>query len=575
MVGLLALFAYLALLVRWFNDPGQTTADGWVLRSRVVWPFALAFVGLAGASAYLSRARVACLARDLRRGLALGRVDWVILALLLMMAAAYQLPALLYAGGALNSDSVLPGIIAKHIADGRPAPAFIYTLGYGGTFASHLLALLYAVTGPSVAGLIVLVGAYHLIFVAIMFVMLRVSLGRTVATFAALFLALPPEFLLDQLQYTELAEMLAVGAAVAAILAARAADRVTDDAWYAIAGVLMGIGFWTQPLVTTAGLAGAATVFYFKGFTHTVGRFAVWFGGGALLGLMPAFVGWGWEVWDFAKWLVGSDADHVAARGTADVVAAVARTGLPTLFGSWREIELGGAAALLIAAVVVIPALCAIVAAVRLSAGGQQAGDQTRRHSAAVLLLLGLSVVIHVVVFLLSPFNDLIVPPRYLLPLYLGAPALLAWFLFAAMSLVGPRTARVAVATVFAGLVVVEAFLTAGRVDNLRQRHNAIHESYEILRAEGVRYSEAPYWDCYWLAFYSLEEIICMSRGVRRDPYYEQVVMTLSEGPYPHLVASLGDQWLADARAYLEEENIGHRYVRTPLFEVLVLDPVR
>ncbi|MBP99913.1 MAG: hypothetical protein CL477_04470 [Acidobacteria bacterium] len=574
-VGLLAGVAYVILLVRWFHDPGQPSSDGLLLRSRIVWPFVVLFAGLLGAWAYLCRERGAVLVRELRRALALDRTDRAILAVALTLAAVYQLPSFFYPAGVLDSDSVLPGIIAKHIAEGRPPPAFIYTLAYGGTFASHVLALFYTITTPSVVGLVVLTRVYYFLFIAIEFAVLRVSLGRTVATFTVLFLAVPPHFLLTQLTYTELVEILAVGSALSAILAARAAGHLSDNAWYGVAGLLLGIGFWTQPLVMTAGVAGAATVLYFKGVAHMFGRFAPYFLGGVTLGLMPGLVGWGRDALRFTSWFLGADGDGGTPQSALAATMATATVGIRTLFGSYRFAPLGTVMALVVAAAVLGPAAWAVVTALRSAKTDSETADPQTRLRAAVLMVLGLGVIIHLVMFVFSPFNDLVFPPRYLLPLYVGTPALLAWYVFNLMRRTRPWLAHVAVGTVMIGLTAAGLPDSFGWFDDLRDRHDGMRRSHEVLLMWGVRYCEAPYWDAYWLTFYSLEEIICMPLELQRDPYYEAVVMARSKGPYPHLVSSPGLDWLPRTRAGLVQQDIGHLYFQTPLFEVIVLYPAK
>ena len=570
-VGLLAVVAYAVLLSRWFHDPGIPEADGFVLRSRVVWPFAVVFLGLALTWAGMFREQLRHSLRESANTFALDRIDALIVIAVLTISASYQLPAILYPAGVLDSDSVLPGIIAKHIADGRPAPPFIYTLAYGGTLASHLLAVMYKLTGPSVTGLILLTRGMYLLFVAVQFVVLRASLGRTVATLTTLLLAFPPQFLLTQLTYTELVEMLLTGALLIIVFAAGAAGVVSENLWYGLAGLLIGVGFWTQPLVMTFGIAGVATVLCMRGFGDTLRDCAPSLSGGAFIGLLPALVGWGPGVSSFAAWLAGSDGDHDAARGSLTAIRETATTGLPVLFGGYAEITLGVAGAALVSAAVIGPAAWALWIGFR--ALGRRNGSErsSERLTTAVLLALSLSVWIHLIIFVASPFGALVYPPRYLLPLYVGVPGLFVWAIVRMLEPLNRNFARLAAAVVVLLLIASGIPRSLDWMGSVRERHNNLHRSYTILLDEGVRYCEAPFWDAYWLTFYSLEEIICMPREFRRDPYYEKVVMAHTVGRFPHLVASPGHRWIPQTREAFDEQAIGYRYLETPTFEVLIV----
>ena len=571
LVGLLAVAAYAVLLLRWFHDPGIPETDGFVLRSRVVWPFAVVFLGLALAWAGMFREQLAHSLRESADVFALDRVDALIVIAVLTISASYQLPAILYPAGVLDSDSVLPGIIAKHIADGRPAPPFIYTLAYGGTLASHVLAVMYKIAGPSVAGLILLTRGMYLLFIVVQFVLLRASLGRAVATLTTLLLAIPPQFLLTQLTYTELVEMLLTGTLLIAMFAAGAAGVVSETLWYGLAGLLIGVGFWTQPLVATAGIAGVVTVLCMRGLGDTLRSCVPSLSGGAFVGLLPALVGWGPGVSSFASWLTGSDGDHGAAPGSLTVIRETAITGLPVLFGGYDEITIGVAGAALVSAAVIGPAAWALWIGFR--ARGRRNGSErsSERLTTAVLLALSLSVWIHLIVFVASPFGALVYPPRYLLPLYVGVPGLFVWAIVRMLEPLNRNFARLAASVVVLLLIASGIPRSLDWMGSVRERHNSLHRSYTILLDEGVRYCEAPFWDAYWLTFYSLEEIICMPREFRRDPYYEEVVMAHTDGRFPHLVASPGHRWIPRTREAFDEQAIGYRYVETPTFEVLIV----
>ena len=570
LLGLATLAAYGVLLLIWFRDPGRPEGNGFLLRSRTPWPAALVFLFLFALWIRARWDRASELGRQLWSSIRLGGIDAAILAGILLVAVAFQAAFFVHPGGVIDSDSVLPGIIAKHISDGRPAPAFIYERQYGGTFSAHLLAALYLLAGQSVVGLLVVTRFFYFLFVVAEYLLLRAAFGRGVALATCLWLAVPPHFFLTQLTYVEFPEILALAAIAVLLVSLRATDRVTENSAYTLVGFLFGIGFWTQPLITPIALASALGVGLLRGLPHLLvaTRRA---GLGFAIGVLPALVGWGSEIVVFGEWLAGGEEGGVGpSTPVFEAIAGLWRQGLPVAFGPYAEFDLPASVATAITLAIVGPALWAVGRGLR----SHRLAKNGTSLPAAAAVLLGLAVLVHLGVFLASPWGGSVMPPRYLLPLYVGVPALIA---LAIHDLVAGLTRRSALGN-YAAVVVMVAWLGAGApasidwMGDVAERHDNLVASVEELNARGIRFCEGPYWDAYWLTFFTLEEIICAPSHAIRDPYYRAALEQNLTGRFPILVASHGSHWLERPLESAQRYNYPHELSLTPTFQVLRID---
>ena len=572
--GLLAVVGYVVLLVRWFHDPGEPTADGFLVRSRSVWPFLLVFLAAFGLWLHSLGRRPRAMLAELRGAWGLERRDVALLAALLAGAFAYQLPIMLHPYGALDSDAVLSGIIAKHIADGRPAPAFVYEMRYGGTFSAHVLALMYSTAGTSVAGLLVVTRFFFFLFLIAEFAMLRAAAGRFVAAAVTMALALPQSGLLSHLSYVEFPETLALAAAAVALITARLAGRLTDDLWYALAGVMIGIGFWTQPLIIPTVAAACGAVLLLRGVTHAL-RAGWRVVAGFVIGAMPALVGWRLDVLVFASWLVTGDEHTERIVTTGESIRRVAHRGLLLAFGPDERAQPMSIVGTLLTAAIVGSALWALVSAWQTWRGSKDGGADPAKIRAATLMALALGVLLHLVVFVASPFNYLVSPPRYLVSLYVGVPAVLAMMIVSLAR--SERLARGLLAVVFGAWAIGGIPQSTAWMRDAIVKHDARARSLPEIEAAGVRYCEAPFWDAYRVTFFTLERIICTSNGVVRDPYYRAIISEhLIPGVgRPHQLARPDDRWLENNFEWAKQSNIPYRRLVTDAYHVLVWEPAR
>ena len=190
------------------------------------------------------------------RALTPGRVALLLLAL----AAIYRLVLLARGWPALDSDEAVIGLMARHILHGE-RPTFFWGQNYMGPFEAYFAALLFALFGSSsfVLGLSALL--LTLGFLATVYWLGRAAYGPTVGLLALAWLAIsPPIFTLRQLApIGGYQEMLLLGGLILLgvwsrlrLPTARPTSRVgwlRCTAFYAVLGLLAGLGFWSDMLI--------------------------------------------------------------------------------------------------------------------------------------------------------------------------------------------------------------------------------------------------------------------------------------------------------------------------------------
>ncbi len=191
----------------------------------------------------------------------------------LLVAVLFRAWLVLHTHGVIDGDEGLVGIQAERILHGD-FPIYFYGIPYFGSLQAYLVALIFAVTGPSVWALraepllvsLLLVGltwsfAGALAEIAQMLVYAR----RLFTTIAALIAAVPP-------LYDGVIEMRTYGGHIetfALIMLLLLATLKLTQRWHAGAparelslrwagiGFIVGLGFWVYPLIATAVLTAA------------------------------------------------------------------------------------------------------------------------------------------------------------------------------------------------------------------------------------------------------------------------------------------------------------------------------
>lgn len=221
--------------------------------------------------------------RDLRL---MGRLARKPVAPLLgVCAAALALRCVLVLSGvvAFDSDEAVVGLMARHILHGA-RPAFFYGQAYMGSLDAWLVAGAFALLGSSVVAIRIVQSALFVAHVALTYVLARRWSGdETVALLSALLMALPPVLLT---LYTTVSlggygETLLLGDLLLLVGWKLASERQASAGWWALWGLLAGLGFWTLGLVVVTLLPLAALLLQrhraraWRGYLVAVAAFAL------------------------------------------------------------------------------------------------------------------------------------------------------------------------------------------------------------------------------------------------------------------------------------------------------------
>lgn len=466
---------------------------------------------------------------------------WAFLSAALVAALIMRGLILLADAVPFNADEAVVALMAKHILAGE-RPVFFYGQAYMGSLDAWLVALAFALLGPSVAAIRLVQTALYIGLIATTYLLGRRFLrDEWAARVAALVIAFPPVLLT---LYTTASlggygETLLLGN-ILLLLGHRLAyeDRERWGRWL-LFGLLAGLGFWTFGLILVY-LLPLAVFLLARG------------GRGAWRGLLLAGLGcvsgsspwWGYVLAQGAAALHELGGSAIAGASSAGLVGnTLAHTrnlllfGLPALVGlrpPWS-----------VEAVLPLLAIPALVIWLR---AGVFALAQLRSRlvwaEGAWPLLVGVGLTL-IAAFILTPFGA---DPsgRYFLPLY----ASLALGLGAFLSRV--RAARPGLA--WAGLVAVLGYNLAGNAwavahnppglttqfDPISQLEpNRERELIDFLLAHGGERGYSNYWVTFPIAFLSDERVILSAevpykadlRYTPRDNRYAPYIEAVAASP--------------------------------------------
>jgi hypothetical protein len=435
---------------------------------------------LVAATAWAHRRRLAALGAELSAAFPCDRTAVLLVAVVLAISFAFQLPTMLYPAGLVHSDAAINGLMALHIEAGRGAPAFYYGQQFMGTLFSHALALVFFLAGPFSGGLALLTWLFYAGFLLATFLMVRQATTATVAVATTFWLAVPPTTLIIVLAQSEYPQLLLLAGWGLLLTAGRSGGALRDDAWWWLAGAAFGLAFWAHALAVlplAAALGGLLLLLPLPAAAGATARLAA----GFTIGVLPGLVGWGAGLGRFAEWFLagggrGGDATFVEA---ASGLARVSFGNL--LFDTAGRRVLPWALAGPLAAAVLAAACWGVLAGVAYRArravewrdrwaerdqrplrgakrrGREETAEPVRElQRLAFVVPLGLFVLLQLgLLALRHPYA--VTPTHYLVPLYLALPALVAIAAVAAVehgaALVTGRSSAVAAVEHGAALV--------------------------------------------------------------------------------------------------------------------------
>jgi hypothetical protein len=420
-------------------------------------------------------------------------------------------------GADFDSDQAVFGLMAKHLAEGRAFPLYMYGQRYILGVEAWLAAPVIALLGPTVTALKLPVLAANLAVAGLLVSRLAADAG--VAPRAALVAALP--FALPPVP-------------IAALLTESPGGNVEPLLWILLLWVLRarpllfglvgGLGFLNREF-TAYGPIALALVQAARGEILTRRALRFWLQAAAVFAavLLAVHLLQPYSTNPAARTPV---VEWQGARAAGLRLAALAQTLLPALFGlrpgPFAEAGLRGALLASPLGKVIAPAAvaAAVLFALRLAALAWRARPLPRRADfPAYLLLVGAQT--------LAAYA--------LVGIGLGAPAYVRYVLFAifvpiaAVSLHqrlepsrGARAAVLAAVTAWAALSGFD-HARLGLLYATDPPAYAYRALADDLVARGIRYGAADYWIAYHVTYLAGERVRLDARGFSRDPEYRRL----------------------------------------------------
>jgi hypothetical protein len=428
----------------------------------------------------------------------------------LAAVCVYRLPALIAPRGWVNRDGAYPAFVALHLMQGvRPAPIFTEGAHYQGTLKGHLGALIGLLTGIRDLPLLMVLTTLllYLLFVAATMVLVRRIGGRGAAFVAGMYLAFSPRFLtVFSLNCVgQYVDVLALGGLALVVVARLLSEdrRGVEARWsYLGAGLLLGAGFWQQPVALAyAGVVALALALRRPTWRH---GWALLLPVGAFVGGLPVLIWNAQNDWQTGN-IMGREPSELAAQ--ADVLAHLVRRTLtisfPTLSGLSPGHPWGHLWPVAVVGYVLIPGALALYLALR----GREIATSIRQGRPSPALLPPLLLACCLVQFWAIAAGRIYWRPRYLLPV----TAVTAMQLGVVLAWRWPR-ARVARALVLAAILAVNVSGTWPRLRSGAEVAAPYEQLVRSLEAKRIRTGYADFSISAPVTMFTGERIVFSSR---------------------------------------------------------------
>ncbi|HEY4034340.1 MAG TPA: glycosyltransferase family 39 protein [Ktedonobacteraceae bacterium] len=492
-----------------------------------------------------------------------------------------------------NSDEGLMGIVALHIFNRGEWPSFVYGQNYMGTIEAYLAACFFRLLGPSLfalrLGLIVLYAG----FLLALYLLARLLYSGGIALVSVFFLCLGSSDTLTQQLLAEgylepqlfgtLSLLLASWLALSFHSDMSSKERHKRLVAYGGLGVVIGLGFWSHPLVLPFVGASLLLLFLFcrRELPTEAGLFAVL---GYLLGAFPLLLFniqyprtslWK-TLWDIYK-AGGTAIAHASGDFRLSLLGTIAIS-IPTATGAnplcplssepgqWvHQISLScgilqgcwGLGAIILQTLAAFTIIREIQKHRRAFSASGSATDKECLVRCTARLMLLVSVDLTVLVYIGSPAPTLIptLSSRYLVGLLVATPVIVG-FLWPrlsegqsalnrlmsvwAIAMMGRMADRIKIYL----LCIISLVLLLGTVTTFQQIPDAQQQQQRedtlisALLSFHTPHIYSDYWTCNRLIFASNERIICASLDknlntwVNRYPLYPQIVNDDSQAAY-------------------------------------------
>lgn len=482
-----------------------------------------------------------------RAGRRFDRPDLIAL-LLGGVGVGYRLVLVLLGVPGTNSDEATFALAAKHIAEGRELPIYMYGQHYMGALESYLAAPLFAAFGPSWLLLRMPLLALYAVFLLLMYLLTRRLYTPWLAVLTVGLLALGSERVVrDQLTAVGGRPEIKVGVVLLLLIAVASAQQRLRRPWaaYGAFGLVAGVTAWVDWLVLPY-LAAAVAVLVVGNGRRLLGWPAALAVVGFAVGVAPLLI-------DNLRAPAGEDSVSVflelsqqgagATSGTEQVREGVG-AGLPVASGLCPPAGCAPWQAWWGAAYVPLLVAAAVLAVVDLRRRPRP-GDEpraSRRVRVTAQLALAAAAGLALLAYVRSPAAALAptANARYLSVLQISLPAAL-WPLWRVARWLPQRQAprRVAAATAAAVLVALSALMLVAtahqiaEVPRIRAEERRAADLAAEMQRAGVTAVYGTYWTCNRLVFNTREHVACAVVGenlrpgqTRYPPYHMRVSAT-------------------------------------------------
>ena len=488
-----------------------------------------------------------------------GRVTLALLLLGIALKVALSFPVHRYPA---DADCALSGLCAFRVLRGE-LPVFFSHVRIG-SLNCYLTALLFMLTGPSRAAL----AAGPVIVAALLLVVwhrfVRELLGRRAATVALPFMVLPAPVFAFWTYMPNGYPMTILCCGLILWLAARTVRKPDQRwAWLGFGGAI-GLGWWTSLLTVGCSLPALIWVLGSRRRLLKNPSFAFCVLGAALLGALPwilfnvryqfpsltmSFTTRPVEGWTALIENLG----YVLFAKLPELLVCADPTGGRVAVGGWQR-----ALRLPVAAGLVVAALSCLAVIVQKTGATASREELRRRRCGWLLVFVTTTVVALNVVSEAGSVRDH-AAVRYVLPLYLLVPPVLASFLLVLWR--RSRPLATAVAAVILSFNLAGSYLP-GTEPRRQWRQDMLAEQQllAVLTQAGTQVVVGPYWTVYGLNFVSRERVQALPVDRNADHY--RVAQRLKPAARWALLAPGWDwqtmrRWLAASRLEGQAREVG------------------
>jgi len=175
----------------------------------------------------------------------------VILFLIIMAGVLLRLVYLIKWGSYFDADEILPGLMSKHILEGKELPVFYYGQYYLGAFESYVGALFFWVFGKSMLSLKLVPFVFSIVLIFTTFYFGKCLYDENIGLLSALFVSVPSNYIFEWCLAARLGfvELLVVFTLMGALFWSIFVKENNSLVRVLLFGFVCGLGLWIYQTV--------------------------------------------------------------------------------------------------------------------------------------------------------------------------------------------------------------------------------------------------------------------------------------------------------------------------------------